>query len=61
MDELALTVSQVVERTRIGRNRVYQAIEAGELRAVRIGRRIVVPVAAVHEWLGQLSTSTAAR
>lgn len=59
MEDMALTVAEVMKRTRIGRNAVYNAIADGSLKAVRIGRRIVVPTEAVHEWLKRLSNSGA--
>jgi len=64
MEDMCLTVSQVVERTKIGRNAVYAAIASGSLRAIAVGapdsrkRRLIIPVAAVQEWLDRLSEKT---
>ncbi|MFY9586738.1 MAG: helix-turn-helix domain-containing protein [Actinomycetota bacterium] len=51
MEQLAWTVQETMERTRIGRNELYRAINAGELKVVKIGRRIVIPVESVKRWL----------
>ena len=55
MQDMALTVPEVSQKTRIGRNAVYKAVQNGELRVVRIGRKVVVPVAAVSEWLQRMA------
>lgn len=56
MERKAATVSEVQESTGIGRDRVYKAVHLGELRSIRIGRRIVIPWAFVDEWLRDLSS-----
>ncbi len=58
--DLALTVQEAVQATRVGRTTLYQAISDGELRVVRIGRRIVVPVASLNEWLERRTTASEA-
>jgi excisionase family DNA binding protein len=40
---LTVTVEEAAELLGIGRNSAYEAIKRGELPAVRIGRRLVVP------------------
>jgi|GEM_PF-1733397 len=35
----------------VGRNKAYELVNGGEIRSLRIGRRIVVPVSAVEEFL----------
>lgn len=52
-EPLAVTVNEAARLTAVGRNALYAAINAGELRAVRVGRRIVVPMRALAEWLDQ--------
>jgi excisionase family DNA binding protein len=46
-----LTVAEVAEILRLGRISVYQAIQRGDLPALRLGRRIIVPRAAFEIWL----------
>lgn len=45
------TVDEAAERLGIGRNAAYEAIKRGELPALRIGRRIVIPRAALERLL----------
>ena len=35
----------------IGKNGVYELIRVGELRSIRVGRKILIPVAAIEEFL----------
>lgn len=53
MDERqTLTVAQAARVLGIGRNQAYEAVRRGEIPSVRIGRRIVVPRAALERLLG---------
>lgn len=54
------TVDEAAERLGIGRNAAYEAIKRGELPALRIGRRLVVPRAALDRLLSGAETGTAA-
>lgn len=50
---LTLTVDEFAEEVaRCDRKVIYRAIEAGDIRACRIGRHIRIPREAVAEWLG---------
>ncbi len=40
-----LTVTEAAGVLRLGRNAVYEAVQRGEIPAVRIGRRLLVPKA----------------
>lgn len=42
-EPLVLTVEEAAKLLRIGRGAAYQAVRAGELPSLRIGRRILVP------------------
>jgi excisionase family DNA binding protein len=46
-----LTVKEVAAILRIGRNQLYGAVARGDLRAVRIGRTIRIPKAALLDVL----------
>lgn len=50
-EKLVLTVEQAAEILGISRPTAYQAIERGEIPHIRIGRRILVPVAALEKLL----------
>jgi excisionase family DNA binding protein len=48
-----LTVREAAAILRVGRNQLYQAVERGQLRAVRIGRSIRIPTQALLDLLAQ--------
>lgn len=35
----------------VGRNGVYDLIRSGELRSIRVGRKILIPLSAIEEFL----------
>ncbi len=46
-----MTVEEAGRRLGIGRNTAYEAVQRGEIPSIRIGRRLVVPVAALEKLL----------
>jgi|AP45_3_1055517.scaffolds.fasta_scaffold108014_2 excisionase family DNA binding protein len=48
---LVLTVSEAAELLKIGRSCAYEAIRNGQLPVIRMGRRILVPRAALERLL----------
>lgn len=56
LDELAaqatITVEQAAKVLGLGRTAAYEAARRGEFPTRRLGRRVVVPVPALLEWLG---------
>lgn len=48
---LTLTVPEVAQMLGIGRNTAYELARAGRLPVVRLGKRFLVPVAALERWL----------
>lgn len=51
-DEATITVEQTAQLLGLGRTAAYEAARRGEFPTRRLGRRIVVPVPALLEWLG---------
>jgi excisionase family DNA binding protein len=47
-----LTVEEAASLLGIGRGTAYEAVQSGALPALRIGRRLVIPTAAIHRLLG---------
>ncbi len=45
------TLQEVAEMLGIGRNNAYRAAQAGEIPTIRIGRRLLVPKAALEKML----------
>ncbi len=56
-ERVVLTVEEAALFLGLGRSAVYEACRRGELPTRRLGRRILIPVPALLEWLG---TDTAA-
>ena len=53
-EPLFLKVPEVAERLRIGRNRVYEMVTAGEIPSVRIGPKLIrIPREAFERYLEQ--------
>jgi excisionase family DNA binding protein len=50
----AYAVKRFAEDHGLSRSQVYELIYAGELRAVRSGRRILIPRDAAEEWFANL-------
>ena len=48
---LVLTISEAAKLLRVGRNSAYEAARRGELPTLRIGRRLLVPRAALTDML----------
>ena len=51
-EEATITIEQTAELLGVGRTAAYEAARRGEFPTRRLGRRILVPVPALLEWLG---------
>jgi len=52
-ERLAVTVPEAAEMLGVGASVVYKYVRAGLIPHVRIGRRIVIPLKALEEWMEQ--------
>lgn len=59
-DQLLYNIPDAAERLGVGRTSIYGLIDRGELRSVRIGRRRLVPAAALDEFVEKLQRDDAA-
>lgn len=50
-DSLTLTVTECAKRLGIGRNSAYEAVSRGEIPVIRVGKRLLVPKAALERLL----------
>ena len=50
-DKVVMTVEEAAKLLKISRPSAYQAVQRGQIPAIRIGRRILVPVAALETML----------
>lgn len=51
MERQVLSVEEAARALGLGRNSAYQAVRRGEIPVIRIGRRLVVPKAALERLL----------
>ena len=49
-----MTIIEFMAWSRLGRTKVYELLGSEELRAIKIGRRTVIPVDAAMSWLEAL-------
>jgi len=57
--QLANTIADAVERTRIGRTLIYSEIAAGKLKVRKIGRKTVILESDLQAWLASLPVRAA--
>ena len=54
IERLAVSPSEAARLAGIGRTTLYEAIGSGALRSLKIGKRRLITVEALREWLGGL-------
>jgi excisionase family DNA binding protein len=52
---LTMTVEQAAAALGVSRGTAYEAVKTGQLPTVRIGRRVLVPIAGLRALVGSLS------
>jgi excisionase family DNA binding protein len=53
-EPLVLSVKDCVRLTTLGRTKLYEALASGELPSLRVGRRRLIRMTALHTWLAGL-------
>lgn len=56
-DRMTRKPAEVAFMLGVGRGRVYDLIRTGELRSIRVGRTILIPLTAVEEFLNSVGGS----
>jgi len=51
-----LSIPAAADLMSIGRTRLYAELDAGRLRVVRAGRRVLIPASAIGEWIAAQSS-----
>jgi excisionase family DNA binding protein len=57
VEPLLLSIVDAARVLGVGRTKLYELIAVGDVEAVRVGRAVRVPVAALHEFVDQCRTS----
>jgi excisionase family DNA binding protein len=50
-EALTITIDEAAERLRVGRNQMYEAVRRGDVPAIRVGKRWLVPTVAFNRLL----------
>ncbi len=58
MTALTYTVTQACEAVNTSRSLLYQEIQAGRLRILKLGRKTLITDAALREWVALLESNT---
>lgn len=53
-DKLVLTIEEAGARLGVSRPHAYKLAKEGQLPVLRLGKRLVVPVAALEKWLADV-------
>ena len=59
MEKLTISATELPRVLGVGRNTAYELVKRSDFPAVRIGRRIVVPVDALRKWLERQASEKA--
>ncbi len=60
MDKLGYTVPEAADAISISRSELYLRLASGEIESIKIGRRRIIPVSALQEWVDRLRAEQAA-
>ena len=54
MENLLVTIPEACAMTRLGRSYMYQLLAKGEIRSVKTGKKRLIDVTSLKEWIAQL-------
>lgn len=54
MNKTLLSISEACQRLSIGRTKLYQFLNSGQIKAVRADKRTLIPVSAIEEFANNL-------
>ncbi len=61
MEKLLLKVPEAAELVGLGRSKLYELMQAGEIPVIRIGRGVRIPVNGLREWVARQAEAAANR
>jgi len=50
---MTLTVEEIATILRVGRNTAYRLVQAGDIRCIRCGRKIIIPRESLEKFLSE--------
>lgn len=56
-DRLAISINEAARVAGVGRTRIYQALGDGELPSIKLGRRRLIRLSAIEDWLAKHEAS----
>jgi excisionase family DNA binding protein len=59
MGQPTCSVEEAAKVLHIGRTQAYRALKAGQIRSIRIGKRVLVPTSAIRQLLDGETSSAA--
>ena len=57
VEPLSVDVATACKITGLGRSKLYELLGADEIRSIKCGKRRLIPMAALREWLARLEAS----
>jgi excisionase family DNA binding protein len=54
---LVLTIPETIREAKLGRTKIYQLIAEGQIEAVKVGSRTLVPYDSLLAWLAKLRSA----
>ena len=57
VEPLSVTIPDACTMTGLGRSKLYELLASGEIRSGKAGRRRLIPVDALREWVDSLAPS----
>ena len=60
IERRTVTVQEAASISGVGRNKAYEAVRSGEIPAIRIGKRLLVPIVALERLLTTPGSNPAA-
>lgn len=61
VERLALRPQEMARTLGVGRTTAYQMLRSGEIRSIRVGNAIIVPVREIESWLERQRAKTQAQ
>jgi excisionase family DNA binding protein len=61
LEKLLLKVPEAAELVGLGRSKLYELMQAGEIPVIRIGRGVRIPASGLREWVARQTEAAADR